>query len=440
MRLNKEYATYVFWISSGKIEINPREPVFLGCGPELPVQPDSILDSLEANIVVVWSEEKTSKVVIVCVDSLFLGKDVSEQIVSGLSKIFRQEEVFLAASHTHTAPMIDETKPRLGIKSDSYAVMVVDCIVEEALRVASEIPIAVKLRKYHSTLGGIVERRNNRLFELSRFGVKWRPTLQRPNLRKKAIGADATIAEFLNERGDVIAALAVVPCHPVALMGRGLISADYVGGLRAEFREKICHNQKTPFVFLQGASGDLNPWCRPKWFNEGPLKIIDQIVNGIRFSSPAFSLDDLAKWCKTRIEELKHDREKHLEDNGSTMKSRILKSALHRFPLADFVMDAYDLQAREVSIHRLQIGDLKLLGVSAEITSKLKLELKNLIGDAELVGCIRDSFGYATTSQQYLEGGYEVEGHQWHFSIAHHERDSPGVLLKNAIEKVGRDI
>lgn len=439
MRLIKEYATYVFWISSGKIEINPREPVFLGCGPELPVQPDSIVDSLEANIVVVWSEEKTSKVVIVSVDSLFLGKDVSEQIVSGLSRIFRQEEVFLAASHTHTAPMIDETKPRLGIKSDSYAVMVVDCIVEEALRVASEIPIAVKLRKYHSTLGGIVERRNNRLFELSRFGVKWRPTLQRPNLRKKAIGADATIAEFLNERGDVIAALAVVPCHPVALMGKEMISADYVGGLRAEFRETICLNQEVPFVFLQGASGDLNPWWKPRWFDEGLVAFIDQIVNGIRFYSPAFSISNLSLWCKLRIQELISDRDRHLKSEGLLMESPVVKCELYQFPLGDFVREAHSLEAREVSVHWLQIGDLRLLGVSAEITSKLKQELKNLIGDVELVGCIRDSFGYATTSKQYREGGYEVEGHQWHFSIRHLDVDHPGQLLQKAIKGLSRN-
>lgn len=430
----------MFWISGGKIEINPRESVFLGCGPELPVEPDSILDSLEANILVIWNEDKSSKAVLISVDTLFLGKEVSDRIVSGLSGIYKQEEVFLAASHTHTAPMIDETKPRLGIRSDSYARMLVDDIVEEALRVATEIPAAVKLRKYQSTLGGIVERRNNRPFELSRFGLRWRPTLQRPNLRKKALGADATFAEFLNERGEVIAALAVVPCHPVALMGKGLISADYVGGLRAEFRSRICSGQNTPFVFLQGASGDLNPWWKPTWFDEGPLKIIDQIINGVRFSSPAFSLDNLATWCKARIEELTHDREKQLEGSGSPRNSRILKSALHRFPLADFLMDAQDLKTREVSVHWLQIGDLRLLGVSAEITSKLKQELKNLIVDAELVGCIRDSFGYATSSEQYSEGGYEVEGHQWHFSISHHERDNPGVLLQRAIDRTSSSI
>lgn len=429
----------MFWVSSGKIEINPIGSVFIGCGPKDAVESEKILDSLEANIIIVRSEDGASQVVIISVDSLFLGKDVTDRIISGLSGKFKQEEIFLAASHTHSAPMIDETKPRLGIRSENYATMLVDRIIEEVLRVAAGEAEAVKLKKYSATLGGIVERRNTRPFELSRFGLRWRPTLQRPNLRKNAFGADATIAEFHSEGGDVRAVLAVVPCHPVALMGRELISADYVGGLRAEFREKICHNQKTPFVFLQGASGDLNPWWKPKWFDEGPLKIIDQIVNGIRFSSPAFSVDDLASWCKTRIEELTHDRENWPGGHGMTVDNPILKSALHRLPLAEFVMDAYDLKTREVCFQWLQIGDLKLLGVSAEITSKLKQELKNLIGDAELVGCIRDSFGYATSTKQYLEGGYEAEEHQWYFSISHFRKDPPGPLIQRTIEKINKN-
>jgi hypothetical protein len=232
-------------------------------------------------------------------------------------------------------------------------------------------------------------------------------------LRKKAIGADATIAEFLNDTGDVITALAVVPCHPVALMGMDMISADYVGGIRNEFREKICLNQEVPFVFLQGASGDLNPWWKPRWFDEGLVKVIDQIVNGVRFYSPAFSTPNLSMWCFLRIQELIVDRQRHLNSQGFVMESPVVRCELYQFPLGHFVKEAHNLKARKVSVHRLQIGGLRLLGVSAEITSKLKQELRSKIGDFELVGCIRDSFGYAATTKQYLEGGYEVEGHQW---------------------------
>ena len=434
------YDTCVLWISSGTVLINPQERVYIGCGSEFPVEPESILDNLEANAVVVWSEDKASKVAIISLDSLFLGVDVVEQICAGISGVFKQEEIFLAASHTHTAPMIDETKPRLGMRNDSYAAMIVERIVQMVLRVESEKPKAVNLRKYNSTLGGIVERRNRRLFQLSRNGLDWRPLVQRPNLRKGGIGAGATIAEFLDVHGGVVAVLAVVPCHPVALMGKEMISADYVGGLRAGFRERICATQETPFVFLQGASGDLNPWWKPKWFDEGLIKIIDQIVNGVRFSTPKFTIDELVTWCELRVQELVSARDKYLKSSNSAVNDQAVKSSLHRFPLAGFLAEAKDIENRQVYVHKLQVGDLKLVGVSAEVTSELKQDLKGQLGGSELVGCIRDSFGYATSSRQYLEGGYEVKGHQWSFSISHLREKHPGHALQEVLEKLSQDV
>jgi hypothetical protein len=297
----------------------------------------------------------------------------------------------------------------------------------------------VTLTKYTAKLGGIVQRRNTRMFELSRNGLKLTPTLQRPNLRRSAIGAEATFAEFLDDSGHVMAAIGVIPCHPVALMGRELISADYIAGLRTEFRESICAGRETPFVFLQGASGDLNPWWKPRWLDGGLVKIIDQFVNGVRFPSPAFSIEDLSQWCKSRVQELVSERNKYFRRPAKANKGAEVESELHVFPLADFLKEAPGLKTRQVSVHQLKIGSLTLIGVSAEITSKLNKELSDLLGDAELVGCIRDTFGYATSAQQYRERGYEVEGHQWHFSITHLDVDHPGQLLQRAIKGLFRN-
>lgn len=424
----------MFWLCSEKVEINPEESVFLGCGSEHPVDPSSVVDDLEANIIIVWSENKASKVALISIDSLFLGKAVVNGISSGLSGLFGEEEIFLAATHAHTAPMIDETKPRLGQRNDKYAEMLVERIVQGVSKAVEKTPQPVTLRKYRAKLGGIVQRRNNKVFALSRYGLQWRPTLERPNLRKGAGGAAAVFAEFLNDSHDVIATVAIVSCHPVALMGSGMISADYVAGLRSQFRQKICKGKETPFVFLQGASGDLNPWWKPKWFDGGPLKIMDQIVNGVHFPNSAFSLEELRNWCKARINELVYDREKFLQRGTEDNNNQSVNSILHRIPLAHFLNEAQGLEYREVCFHRLNIGNLNILGVSAEITSKLEEELKLQLGDVALVGCIRDTFGYATSSKQYLEGGYEAKGHEWAFSISHREESHPGRLLRKAVE------
>jgi hypothetical protein len=141
-----------------------------------------------------------------------------------------------------------------------------------------------------------------------------------------------------------------------------------------------------------------------------------------------------------RAKELVSARDKALNSTVSVLDGQVVKSKVHRFPLADFLEEAKDLETREVYLHRLQIGHLSLLGVSAEVTSKLKKQLKFQLGDFELVGCIRDSFGYATSSRQYLEGGYEVKGHQWYFSISHLKEKHPGSALHDTLDKLSLGI
>jgi hypothetical protein len=430
----------VFWLCSAKVEINPEDRVFLGCGSGSHVEPDTLLDGLEANIILVWNEDKSSKVVLISIDSLFLGSEVVEGVLSSISGMFDVDEIFLAASHTHSAPMIDETKPQLGKRNDSYAALLVARISQAVSRMYSEIPVAVTLRKYQSNLGGIVQRRNKRIFELSRFGLRWGPTLARPNLRRGAVGANATIAEFADFSGVVIAALAVVPCHPVAMIGKETISSDYVGGIRAGFRREISASQETPFVFLQGASGDLVPWWRPNWLGGGPIKIIDQIVNGVQFPHPAFTIEALGVWCKLRLEEILSDRDKNLKLVNSEQQNHTVRSGFFGLPLAKILKEAEGLEKRQLSVHRIEIGNLRIVGVSAEVSSRFKEEIQGILGDFELVGCIRDTFGYAVSTQQYREGGYEVEGHQLHFSIKHAEGQNPGLLLRGAIENLNRQI
>jgi hypothetical protein len=71
----------------------------------------------------------------------------------------------------------------------------------------------------------------------------------------------------------------------------------------------------------------------------------------------------------------------------------------------------------------IEIGDHNLIGLSGELTSKLGQILKS---DCEAggfgntivpFGCIDDSFGYLTTKQESLQGGYEVTGFQDPFSL-----------------------
>ncbi len=242
---------------------------------------------------------------------------------------------------------------------------------------------------------------------------------------------EATMAEFVDQDGRLIAILGVIPCHPVTLMGIDRLSSDYVGRLREKYKEQKKVSAHVPFVFLQGASGDLNPWFKSRWLDGGLLKVIDQAFNGVAFS--LFTSRHLELWAASRVREILAPKAEQ-SDSPKTDGEGLLKTVLHELPLKNFLADAVHLNQRRVYLHRVQIEHLDILGVSAEVTSDLRRELGHDLEGVDLVGCIRDSFGYVTSFRQYQQGGYEVEGHQSQFSISHLEGCPPGQVLRSAIE------
>jgi hypothetical protein len=102
------------------------------------------------------------------------------------------------------------------------------------------------------------------------------------------------VVEFVDEEGFTLATLAVIPCHPVAFQGLDFVSADIAGAIRLGFRNITEKSKQTPFIFLQGASGDLNPWWKRGWLSGGLLNLVDQFVNGPTF--PVFTQQAMSSW------------------------------------------------------------------------------------------------------------------------------------------------
>ena len=413
----------VIWISAASVDISPLENVYLGCGTGSKVGPGKITDPLEANILLVHSLDKKSKVVIISVDTLFLGPRVSSEIISGVSGVFENKEIFLAATHTHTAPMVDETKPILGIRNDDYSDFLVSRIVRATLDLVSEEPTLVTINSWATNLGGIVSRRRLRLFDLSRNGIRVAPVLQRPNFNSHKRDFEANICEFVTDSGVVMARIGVIPCHAVAYQGQDVISGDLVSSLRNELNSRQPGEIRTPFVFLQGASGDLNPWWRARWLNGGLVGLLDQLINGPRF--PTLSRKQLANWGSQRVNEIFTTRnQRPLKAN--TADTGQVDASIQEFPLSSVLKSAHGIDSRNFIIQELAIESLHLVGVSAEVTWAYQQEMSGFFCDRVVVGCLRDTFGYVASSEQYSQGGYEAQEHQTSFSISHFESRSPG--------------
>ncbi len=413
----------VIWISAASVDISPLESVYLGCGTGSKVGPEEITDPLEANVLLVHSFDKQNKVVIISVDTLFLGPRVSNGIISGLSGVFENKEIFLAATHTHTAPMVDETKPNLGKRNDDYSDFLISKIVRATLDLASEEPTLVTKNSWAANLGGIVSRRKVKLFDISRNGIRVAPVLQRPNFNSHKRGFEASISEFVTDAGVVMARIAVIPCHAVAYQGQNVISGDLVSSLRTELSSRESAEIRTPFVFLQGASGDLNPWWKTRWLNWGLVGLLDQLINGPLF--PTLSRIQLKNWSTERINEVFASRNQRPSKSKAAEAGQVGVS-IQEVPLCSVLKSAQAIDSRNFHIQKLRIESLRILGVSAEVTWAYKQEMSGFFGDRVVVGCMRDSFGYVASSEQYLQGGYESGEHQTSFSISHFESRSPG--------------
>src|SRR5262249_33206503 len=110
-------------VAAGTVELTPPKhiaPLLFGfryrAGPA-----KGIRDPLFANALVV-SNEHGRTVVLMTLDTLFIGPRLSERLASLLFREFGipSNDFLLAASHTHFAPALDDTKPHLGLVDERY--------------------------------------------------------------------------------------------------------------------------------------------------------------------------------------------------------------------------------------------------------------------------------------------------------------------------------
>ena len=90
-------------------------------------------------------------------------------------------------------------------------------------------------------------------------------------------------------------------------------------------------------------------------------------------------------------------------------------------------------QARNVSVHSVALGGLKLIGVSSEISWGIQRELIEVLPNTyqyTFVGCIDDTFGYTPSESQIAEGGYEVDGWMSSFGL------SPAIPVAQRVQRL----
>lgn len=406
----------MFYISSAVVNISPVVSTFLGCGPRESVLPQTSSD-LEANVLLVSNLNHKPIMIFISVDALYAGPRLRGDIEAEFGEELSGEKIFLSASHSHFAPMLDDTKPELGVVVEEHYLRVVRGIFDGIRHTLTDKkPLAVQFRHRRYRTHAPIYRR--RVFPLVIRNSKLEFFRAQPLPQTfSRLRFYADVLTF-SASGKIEACIWVMPCHPVDFPGPPQISSHYIGVVRKALRESESVNRKIPFIFIQGASGDL----RPPSFGFRRVDSVKSLAVNLLFGPTFlgfFSKIQWLRWVGDLTDEfMRCIREPPETDNvyppetGSSSKRRTLG-------LSAYFNYAYPRE-RVVSLQSVQLAGVSILGVSAEVSWRLRDELVRRTQDPNLIvaGCIDDSYGYLLSSRQARWGGYEVQGFLEPFSMA----------------------
>ena len=375
---------------AGFVDITPSGPVTLGASglPDTPVS--AVSDPLEANILVLG--DSGDLVVIVTFDLLYVGHDLRRMLEDRLAHVVPPTHLFLAASHTHRAPMVDSTKPSLGRFASAALETIADQVYEEVRqRLSGDGLLATVDVSYGSHSAG-VNRRLRRRASVGRRGLRFNPVLMAPNPRGLN---DSTVRRmrFMSEDKNVVAELWSTALHPTAFPFQDRMSADFPGYVRSAIRSDA--GAGVPVLFFQGFSGDVRPLTPVNGLG------LRRFLQGRRFAG--FSPDEYDEWVGQLVCDV-------LNASWEAVTGEGVASVRLPVDRASFVMGGPPPD--KGWLHALRLGDMTILGVPGEVVTEYSSSLIPVspITDIWGVSCVDHVWGYMPTHEMLNEGGYEAHG------------------------------
>jgi hypothetical protein len=380
---------------------------------------------LEGNIVILG--DHPDQVVLISLDTLFAGATLTRHIVKICADRFAVSEarVLVLASHTHFAPMLDESKPRLGAACPAEVERWCRAMGTALDRMTDHDAACVHAGVSVSDLS--VNRR-----------LRWRlPSLVR--ILGKLSG-DVYLCDnpagprdprirtwiWMSEREKPVAALWSFACHPVGFPEADTASPDYIGVVRDALRDHFGHDLAV--IFAPGCMGDVRPRSPVRWNTW-------RRAGGIAIYGPSAPGFDRASWREwssalaAEVSSVASQGQSHVVDDDKPRAAPTavlpMKSLLEgRSPVAEL---------RGKAVFAPGIG--RIVALSCEPVT----EVAGLISDDSddlVLGYEGDVFGYLPTDAIRAEGGYEAERFMQSFGMT--GRFKPG--LDEQIAAMGRSL
>ncbi|MGM0578633.1 MAG: hypothetical protein ACQEXJ_23110 [Myxococcota bacterium] len=350
---------------------------------------------------------------VVALDLLAIQEDVADRIAEGAAGRagISRERLLLACSHSHCAP-VASLGPRTRRRQRRYVEGLIQKVVDALAQAAADLRPA-GLTAARGTLTIAVNRRAE---------GEGGEALLAPN-PDGPVDRDLNVLQVRAEDGVPIATVLNAACHPTIQSPKQReASAGWPGIMRRRVEEAT----GAPALFLQGATGDLNP--DHEWEDGDDQEALDRL--GARAGEEAVAaLDHLAPVKGTPLAAGREAVDLRLVPERDALglpvgyRRGLWRHAKVPPALSDLLLDLlYPWRTRvrrdgegallPVEVTALRLGDVAVAAHGAETFHALGRGVKEASPAAAITlfaGYANGMVGYLPTLEEHARGGYEVD-------------------------------
>ena len=388
-----------------------KDPVGLemaGYGYFLNRRCTGVMDHLHVHCVTLRTPK--TKAVLISADLIGLRPSLAEEIRKGIERLFgfRQEEILLVCTHTHSGPATNQIVA-CGTPDEDYCAALPQAFYRA-------VRTAIKDEKPVFSAADVCQRIEPVGFNRVSFTLTPHDAVVR--------------GVMLYREGGEPVALISYPCHPVTYGRRSLLSADFPGAVC-----RLCKRRGIRAVFLNGACGDVNPiqnmnpathgaGTRPKVAGYA-RRIVDGFEKGLRaVENPTLSTMRFPVSLPLQVmseDEIEAEAAKAYSPEVAEPWRKMMLSGAQRSEVT-------------VDVQAVRIGDVAFCAVPYEPYTAVGDVMRSVVPgmNAVLLGCADAPKNYLPVMAPGQERGYESGG----ASILFVEQ----YFLPEAGERMGRQI
>ena len=418
---------------AGRADISPAKGTYLaGYGHPFRTS-KSVRDPLSATVLIL--DDGATRLALITIDAL----SVHEDIVARLREAVCQHanvpvtHVMIACSHSHCSPVLSSLEGS-SEHQRAHIEMTITRVGEAARDAAEQMtPATLHVGRGQNTIA--VNRRDTNAKGETVIGV----------VADGPIDPDLLVLQVRGQDGSVTATIVNLACHPTCLSPKHRIAtAAWPGQMRAVVEAET----HAPVLFMQGATGDLNPdasWGKAEIdamvrlgnaVGQATLEVLNQLDE---VSSVPLAAERVEVLLPITAEE---DRNGQPLDHLDGLRKTI---PLPRFAIRWLLNRCYPWRTRQtmtaeghpavpMEAQVLRLGEVALIGWAAEVFHELAVAMKE--GSPATMtlfaGYSNGMIGYLPTAEEHARGGYEVDVSPYFYRLG-------GRLDASAGERVSKE-